>query len=246
MGLRATKRKKRYQQAAINVEGPLLLSLDTSGTYLNVALQKGDEILATHSSRQPFSHGRAVLPAVETLLHCQQLSLEDVAAFGVCLGPGSFTGLRVGLTTIKGLCYATGKPAVGVPAAQVFVAAVAEAGAVGCLIDAKRGEIYSTLYVDGQERLPPQAGTPADGLRRLLDEYPGELTLVGSACPLCRDELVEEGGSRIRIAPNLRHEIDARTLSQVCMQAFAAGATVDGIVLEPLYVGKPPIHKQRN
>jgi tRNA threonylcarbamoyladenosine biosynthesis protein TsaB len=260
MGLRATRKPRRFRRDTVREEGPLLLVCDTSSNYLNVILQRGPYALSTHTAYQPLSHARTLLPAIELALDEHRFSLADVDAFGVCLGPGSFTGLRVAMTTVKSFGFGADKPAVGVPTVEVLAASVTTPLPVGCLIDAKQGEAYSALFsapadpapddavphLDGRRLLlAPEAGTPEDGLARILAAADGPVLLIGTACATYRERLEAAGNHPITFAPTHLHHPDGRTLARLCMARYEAGDTRPIEQLEPVYVGKPPIHKKR-
>ncbi len=249
MGLRGNARQARFKRDTVRTHGPLLLVCDTSSNYLNVGLQRGPNLLSAHSAYQPLSHARALLPAIELVLSEHGLSVADLSAFGVCLGPGSFTGLRVALTTVKALGFASGMSGVGIPTIEVLAAAVGGSRPVGCLIDARKNEAYSALFSAPDEQgqrsllLPTEAGSPEAGIARLLEPTNGPITLVGSGCLSAPEELFED--PRIVLAQPRWHLPDLRTLAKLSMTRFLAGDTQPIEQLEPVYVGLPPIHKHR-
>lgn len=249
MGLRGTRRKARFKRDTVRQEGPLLLVCDTSSAYLNVALQRGQDLLAAHCAYQPLSHAKALLPAIELVLAEQGFKLENVDVFGICLGPGSFTGLRVSMATVKALAFGTEKPAVGIPTIDILAASVRCELPVGCLIDARKGEAYSALFsapgADGQRQplLAVEAGTPEVGVARILGGAEGPVHLVGSGCLSAPEELFVE--PRLQVADSRWHLPDVRTLARLCMDRFERGETTTVEHLEPVYIGRPPIHKHR-
>ncbi len=249
MGLRAKKGKRRYRGGARSIEGPLLLCVDTSGDWMNVALSKGDTLLALHSSYQRHSHARGLLPAIETVLANHELSLDDVDTYGACLGPGSFTGLRVGIATVKSFCWARNKLAVGVSATSLLAAAAPDDGLIGCAIDAKKGEVYFGLYRREEGELhtlvEPFVAKPAEGLLRLQDAAPGKLTLLGSACQAYEEELKKTASGAVAFAPRDLGVPSPALLAQLCKAELAAGRIVDGDTLEPAYVRPPSISKPK-
>lgn len=249
MGLRGSARQARFKRDTIRSEGPLILVCDTSSNYLSVGLQRGPNLLSAHTAYQPLSHARALLPAVDLVLSEHGLTLADLSAFGVCLGPGSFTGLRVALTTVKALGFDRSLPGIGIPTIDVLAAAAGSSTPVGCLIDARKNEAYSALFSapddQGQRTLllPTKAGSPEAGIARLLETARSPMTLVGSGCLSAPAELLDNPGI---IVPLPRwHLPDLRTLAELCMARFLAGETQPLDHLEPVYVGLPPIHKHR-
>ena len=240
----------------------MLLALDTSGRFLNVAMQRGETLLAVHSSRQPLAHARALLPAIEFMVTEQQVTLADIDLFGINLGPGSFTGLRVSMTTIKSFCFNSSLPVAGIPAATILAAGCATDKAIGCLVDARKGELYSVLFSPPVDNLsgadpdlgnralllPPVPSTPEAAVARLEGAISEPIMLVGSGCFGQRERLVQEIGSndRFTIAPEEWHDPSPRVLARLCMARLARSATVTAESLEPLYIGAPPIHKRRD
>jgi tRNA threonylcarbamoyladenosine biosynthesis protein TsaB len=129
----------------MQAEDPLLLSIESATRVMSVALLQGETLLAEISTFDERVHSERLLPAVDQLLRIADLSLDQVEAFAVSIGPGSFTGLRIGLATLKGLAFGTDRPAVAVPTlAALTVAAAGAAGPVAALLDARREEVYAS------------------------------------------------------------------------------------------------------
>jgi tRNA threonylcarbamoyl adenosine modification protein YeaZ len=236
-----------------------------------VALSRGTELLAFHSALHPFSHASALLPAIDLLLEGQRAGVADLAGLGVCIGPGSFTGLRVGMTTAKAIGASKNLPAAPVSSTVLLAAGSGASGFVAPVVDARRGEVYSSLYrmepgaaaatslsegglgpdargigpepqEDPVEVLPPEAGSPEAALHRILEACPGPVTLVGSACVTYEALFREMGAGRVVLASRSRCAISPEVLARVCGLRLASGSTVAIGQLEPLYVGRPPIH----
>lgn len=247
MGLRGTKRKEKYQGVPGGGEGELLLAVDTSSELLSVVLQRGDLLLGRFEVLQAHTHGRYVLSAIEAVMEASRLKLTDVDVFGMCVGPGSFTGLRVGMAAVKGICAGVGgKPAVGVSSVEVLAAQSEwREGLVVPAIDAKRGEVYYAVYEKGPEgvirRMEPFAATPDEGLQRLLAWTDQPLHLIGSACVAYGPQMVEQGQGRVELASDSMHGISAAALGRCCMARIRAGETVAAGVLEPQYAREPNI-----
>jgi tRNA threonylcarbamoyladenosine biosynthesis protein TsaB len=127
--------------------GPLLLAIETATTAMSVALLRGEVLVAEITTCDERVHSTRLLPALETLLAQAAVGLGEVQAFAVSIGPGSFTGLRIGLATVKGLAFRTGRPVAAVPTLAALAASADSApGPVAALLDARRGEAYVGLY----------------------------------------------------------------------------------------------------
>lgn len=128
-----------------------VLGLDTSTQAGSLALVEGSQLIADYLMNRPAkggaSHSRKILPAVDFLLRQADLELEDIDAFSAALGPGSFTGLRIGLSIMEGFSLATGRPIVGVPTLEAMASSMVYARQQVCpVIDAKKGEVYCALF----------------------------------------------------------------------------------------------------
>ncbi len=125
-----------------------VLAVDTTGAHGSVAIVAGGELEGILGARETSpKHAESLLPTIEHLLRVLSLALEEIDGFAVAVGPGSFTGLRIGIAAVEGLSFATGKPAVGVSALEAtgFRYRHVE-GLIAPLIEAYRGEIYGAAY----------------------------------------------------------------------------------------------------
>lgn len=134
----------------------LLLNIDTATSYAGVCISNDTQVLATEESRDQKNHGAFIQPAIQKLLKQLDISISAIDALVISAGPGSYTGLRVGLSTAKGLCYALQKPLIMINTLEVM--AYASILAIGDLqsasgdflycpmIDARRMEVFTALY----------------------------------------------------------------------------------------------------
>lgn len=123
-----------------------VLGIDTATAIACVAVVSDDAVIEQH---QPMasSHARTLLPLIDEVLAAGSASLDVIDLLAVSIGPGSFTGLRIGLSIAKGLALAAAKPIVGVPTLRAYAAAVGERpGTVWPLLDARKGEVYAAGY----------------------------------------------------------------------------------------------------
>ncbi|MDO9079453.1 MAG: tRNA (adenosine(37)-N6)-threonylcarbamoyltransferase complex dimerization subunit type 1 TsaB, partial [Desulfuromonadales bacterium] len=127
--------------------GELILILDTATTAVSVALSRGERLLAEIVVDSPLNHSDELLQQVERILADQQCSLAEISAFAVIDGPGSFTGLRVGVAAAKGLARACQRPLFGLSSLQLLAAALPYAALPVCaLIDARKKEVYAATF----------------------------------------------------------------------------------------------------
>jgi tRNA threonylcarbamoyladenosine biosynthesis protein TsaB len=152
-----------------------LLSIDTSTDYLSLAVTRGDTVIAKVHRKLPMMHSTLLVPTIASLLKKARLKLADLDALAVSVGPGSFTGLRIGVTTVKALAYAIGKPIVAVPTLDVIAHnALTHAGIICPVLDARKGKVYACVYrSDGKKlkRLSKHLLLPLEELMELLKKY---------------------------------------------------------------------------
>ncbi len=131
----------------------LVLGLDTATWFTSVGLVRDGGILAEESRRVQTGHADVLLPLVRRLVSRSGIGLTELDGIGVSIGPGSFSGLRVGLNTAKGLCYALGLALVGVSTLEALAATVYDwQGRMCVLLDARRKEVYAAVFVRDQHR----------------------------------------------------------------------------------------------
>ena len=180
----------------------LTLGIDTATDVCAVAVLEGDRVLAEAALHVPRSHGRRLALLVQELVAHSGKRPSDLEAVAVSAGPGSYTGLRIGMSTAKGLVLSTGAAFVAVPTLQAL--ALGHAGAVAAVLPSRRGEVYAALYRDGLEVQPPAAlgvGAVADWLPPALDAVggPGADRLEGVRPDVPRVRLVASGASVARL-----------------------------------------------
>lgn len=177
----------------------LILGLESSAKAASAALCRDGELIGQYSQCSGLTHSRTLLPMVEDLLKNTETRLSDVDAIAVARGPGSFTGIRIGVAAVKGLCWGAQKPAIGVStlAAMAWNGVAAGEGAlVCCCMDARRQQVYNALFEirDGKPaRLVPDRAVSIEELAAGLEKCEKGVFLVGDGARLCYNRLGELG-----------------------------------------------------
>jgi tRNA threonylcarbamoyladenosine biosynthesis protein TsaB len=179
-----------------------VLGLDTATAIASVGLVSDSATLLERHRPVESSHASSILPLVDELLRAAELRLLDLDLLAVSIGPGSFTGLRIGLATIKGLALSCGLPVVGVPTLQAYAAALGpRSGTVWPVLDARKGEVYAAGYRwhgDALEEVAPPAAMSPANLARLVSS---PCTLVGDGVDAYGDVWpIEERIARVGLA----------------------------------------------
>ena len=208
------------------------LAMDTSGTYCVLALAEDDGSIRAFSLFQSKrSLSRRLLGEVDDLLTRNGLALAEMTAFAVGLGPGSFTGVRVGVTTAKTLAQVSGKPLVGVGTLDAYAVVLARLGTpVLPVLPSRRGEVYAAVY---------ERGVCADGPFAASLEAIGERQNV----LLCGDSLLIPGWE----GPSVYQPwTPPEGLTRLAARRLQNNDTDDPLALVPLYVVAPTITTPKN
>lgn len=139
----------------------LVLALDTSTRTGSCALARGEIVLREETSDGARTHAERLPSDLMRLLERERTALADIDVFAVATGPGSFTGLRVGIAAMQGLAFATGKPLIGVSSLDALAWTARATGRIATWIDAWRGEVYAALY-EGRRQVEPPTVTGPD------------------------------------------------------------------------------------
>lgn len=222
----------------------VLLGIDTATWTATVGVTRDGVVLAEAVQRESRAHTAALPALVDRVLGEADVALEDLDAIAVSIGPGSFTGLRVGLALAQGLAFAGGLRLVAVPTLEALaVAAEARVGETVCAaIDARKREVYAALFAvtdDGVQRLTADAAlVPA----ALAERLPAGCVLVGDASDAYGD--VFHGRATIR--PFATHHPRGGIVARLGWRRAVAGETVQPGGLEPVYVRAPDAELPRS
>ena len=186
----------------------LTLAFESSAKAASAALCEGESLIAAVTQVSGLTHSRTLLPMAEDLLKNTELSMKDVECFAVAQGPGSFTGIRIGVSTVKGLAWAAEKPCVGVSTLAAMAWNGTAAGGLVCAVmDARRGEVYNALFriEDGKpRRLCADRAISLSLLAEELAETGEAPFLIGDGAGIT-EAFLREKGLPFRTAPeNLR------------------------------------------
>ena len=182
----------------------LVLALESSAKAASVALMQDDTLICQYSQCSGLTHSRTLLPMVEDMLKNTDTLLADVDLIAVAHGPGSFTGIRIGVATVKGLAWASDKKCVGVSTLAAMAWHGVSAGGLICpVMDARRSQVYNALFEikDGcPERLCADRAIALSDLAAELKAMNREGFLVGDGAALSYEYLDNEGIA-CRVAP---------------------------------------------
>jgi len=222
----------------------LMLALDTSQTQGSVAVARGENVLCEILFDASDTHSATLMPAVDMCMRTAGAVTDDIDGFAVVTGPGSFTGLRIGLATVKAFAAVRRRPVFAASSLEVLASAFPFAGPpVLPLLDARRGEVYAALY-DVSSGSPVELEGPRDvkpeDTGRLVDSRSagGAVILCGSGAARYRDILSASFGKRCLFA-GPAWSLPSAALLAMLVRGRRPVAYEDLAGLEPLYI-RPP------
>ena len=229
-----------------DVNLPTVLAIDTSGPVAGCAVLKGGKIVHLTAMNHGLTHSETIMPAVDAALEGAGVRCGDVDVFAAVAGPGSFTGVRIGVCAAKGLAHAVGKPCVAVHALEALAMNFYGFDGLCCpILDARRGQVYCAAFdmAGGRpERALADAALPlADFLATLPRER--RLVFVGDGVPVHAGAVGEVLGGRALIAPP--HLRDLRADAACLLAAARPEAWVPAAQLQPIYLRAPQAVRER-
>jgi tRNA threonylcarbamoyladenosine biosynthesis protein TsaB len=216
------------------------LAIETSGRTGSIALARDGRVLAADHFPHGLQHAAETLPRIDALCHGQGWSPADLEEVYVSVGPGSFTGLRIGVTLAKTLAAATGARLVAVPSVDVLARnAPAEAASVIVVLDARRGQVYAarfTVSADGQWETAEPGGL--DELAAVLARSPRPVHLVGDGIP-AHAGVIPSGDAGVIVTPPEAWRPRAEVLASLGRAKAERGEFADADALTPTYMRRP-------
>ncbi len=176
----------------------LILAVDTTGEFGSLALLRDDEVIEEMPLHAPKGFAQVLYGHLAELLERHALKAGDIDCFAASTGPGSFTGVRVGLACVKGLAEATGRPAVGISNLRA-IASLGSAPLRAAVLDAHRGEVYAAVYDSASCIVTPEVVAPFARWIETLPEGELEFVAYGLTLPLAGTRFEQ---AAVQIAPS--------------------------------------------
>jgi tRNA threonylcarbamoyladenosine biosynthesis protein TsaB len=218
----------------------LILAVDTNTYAGSVALLSDRRLMAEVNLDSPQTHSERLLPSIDMMLQLLGVKLEHIDGYALAVGPGSFTGIRIGMSTVKALAFASGKPIAPVSNLEALALKIRQPQArVLCpFMDAKKGEVYAALYeakAGALEVAVPESVYKPDRFFTLLPSN-RIVTFIGSGVPVCREKIVQYFSDKARFSSRtlyIAHEV-----ALLGSEILRAGRGLDAFRIEPLYFRK--------
>lgn len=225
-----------------------ILALETSAKSVSAAVTENGAVLAQAYQNNGLTHSVTLMPLMEAMLKNASLTLDDIGLIAVTHGPGSFTGLRIGVSAAKGLAWAKGLPCCGVSTLEAMAYGVRDfEGLIVCAMDARRQQVYHALFRSEKGALTRLCDDCAIGLDAVAERLKDEtlpILVLGDGGELAHRYLTEKGIPCRLAAPDHRFQNAAGTA--LCAEDMAArGETCTAQDLQPVYLRLSQAERER-
>lgn len=225
-----------------------ILAIETSAKSVSAAVVENGVPLASAYQNMGLTHSRTLMPLVDGMLSAAGLRVRDMDLLAAANGPGSFTGLRIGVSALKGLAWALEKPCCGVSTLAAMARNLAHMeGLIICAMDARRNQVYNALFLAQDGVLTRQCPDRAIGLAELAEEIknrPEPKFVVGDGAGLCYNHLLEQDVP-CRMAPPQLVMQNAVGVALAAEEMAAAGQVTTSRDLVPVYLRLSQAERER-
>lgn len=222
-----------------------ILAVDSSSAVASAAIAEDERLICETTLNNKLTHSQTLMPIIDGVFKMSELTPADIDLFAVCSGPGSFTGLRIGITTVKGLAHAVNKPVVGVNTLEALAYNLPYCPCIiAPIMDARREQVYNAFYTAENgvitELVPPRAVSLEECMHDVAKM--GKRTVfLGDGAPVFKEKIKAELGDLAEFAPlnlNMQHA------AAVC-QAAKNKRTMNYAELVPMYLRKSQAERER-
>ena len=226
-----------------------ILVIDTSGPACGVAIWQAGKIVCEMQLTSGRTHSQRVMPMVDTALSLCELTPAEIDIFGAVVGPGSFTGVRIGVSTVKALAQVTGKPCLGVDALEALAAnAEGFPGVICPILDARAQQVYGAMFDGGMPpvRLCEDVAEPLSAFLERVEATGRDALFLGDGAEAMEEAIRARLGARAHFAAAQHRGLRAASACALAaLRAQNADALQDCVTLLPLYLRAPQAERER-
>lgn len=226
-----------------------ILAFDSTAKVASVAVTEGDRALLSYSIDNGLTQSELLLPMAESALKALRLDFSDIGAYAVTVGPGSFTGVRIGVSLVKGLAFSKGVPCVPISTLEALSENLRGAeGIIAPVMDARRSQVYTAIFEsDGNKitRLTEDMAIPIAELYERLKAYGKKAYLVGDGYDITYKALSEMGLDTLAITPPLLRMQNAASVGRIAAIKLGQGEYTTDSSLSPIYLRMPQAERER-
>lgn len=225
-----------------------ILMIDTSGPACGVAIACEGRLVCDMQLVSGRTHSQRVMPMVEAALAMSDMAVSDIDVFGAVTGPGSFTGVRIGVSSVKALAHAAGRPCVGVDALHALAANIQAFDGVVCpILDARAQQVYGAMFRAGDvpQRLCGDEAMPLTAFLDRVEATDERALFLGDGVAAMRGAIEARLGGRAQFAAPQHMNLRAGSACAIAMRLAEQGETTDYLHLLPLYLRAPQAERER-
>ncbi len=226
-----------------------ILAIDSSGLVATVAILEDDQTIAEYTVNYKKTHSQTLLPMLDEIVKMTEFDLSTVDAIAVAGGPGSFTGLRIGAATAKGLGLALNKPLIHIPTVDGLAYNLyGTAGLICPIMDARRSQVYTGLYRfenDEFQVVEQQMAISLQELVEKLNQYGEKVTFLGDGVPVYKEELKKELQVEYSFAPAHMNRQSAAAVGALGMKYYEEGRIETAAEHRPDYLRLSQAERER-
>lgn len=216
-----------------------ILALDTATKSCSVALTENGLLSAELTMLRDQTHSKHLMDLIDSVCEISGFGVGDVDGFAVTIGPGSFTGLRIGISTIKGLAHAVSKPVVGISSLKALAWQCADRHLLICpFLDARKGEVYWATYRYEGARLAQKTAARATVPETAFENIQEPCVFIGNGAQLYRKKIITELGHFAHFVAKEKDVLRASSIAYLSMERFNTKDTDDVTSLIPHYIRK--------
>lgn len=224
-----------------------ILGIDTSTMAANVAVLQDDKLICEYTINTKKTHSQKLMPMIENMLKLSDIEVKDIDAIGICVGPGSFTGLRIGMATAKAMAHVNNIPLIGVNSLEILGANMNFCNKKICsILDAQRNQVYTCKYIIEENKsraLEEISIKPIDDLLEELNATNEEWVIVGEAVYKYKEKI--ENISNITISSPVNNITKASSLCIVARNKFEQNVEIYNCYnINPMYIRKSQAEEQ--
>lgn len=227
-----------------------ILGIESSGLTASIAVLSDDVIIAEYTTNFKKTHSETLLPMIAEVMDRIGIDINEIDYIAISEGPGSFTGLRIGAATAKGLGLATGKELVSVPTVKALCYNLYNVKGVICpIMDAKREQVYTGIFeYEGDElkTLFDTDAVPVTEIIKKLNEIGKEVTFLGDGVPVYKDIIKDSIKVPYHYAPANLARQRAASVCVLAADMIKEGKTVDAAMMRPEYLRLSQAERERN
>lgn len=218
-----------------------ILALDSTAKTSTVAVLENDTLLGLYSVNIQNTHSETLLPMVKSILESLKLTNDDIDAYAVSEGPGSFTGVRIGVATVKGLAFSRQKPCVGVSTIEALAENLTGFEGIACpIMNARRGQVYTGAFLNG-ERFLDDCCMMLDDLIPILEEKGAPIRFNGDGYDLVQDKEI----ANFRHTPEFLRYQNAYSVGKIAYKKLISSEYVSDTDLRVEYLRKAQAERER-